>query len=277
MSTRCRAAAVQMTCGPDWESNLATATRLVEQAAAQGAQLVVLPELFQSLTTADRIGEVAEAIPGPTSRAMSALAARCQLTLVAGSIAERDPLPTQPGDDRPHRVYNTSLLFGPDGRELARYRKRHLFDVDLPGRVSAHESAWCAPGSFECVTATPCGRIGQSICYDLRFPELFRRLADAHTDVIVLPAAFAVATGRDHWEILLRARAIENQAFIVASNQLGRITPQLEAYGHSMIVDPWGTVLAVAEAADSVIVADLDFERLREIRQQLPSLANRLR
>ncbi len=279
MTTRCRAAAVQMTCGPDKEANLATATRLVEQAARQGAQLVVLPELFQSLAPAERMVEVAEPIPGRTSRVMSELAARLKLTLVAGSMAERES-----GEDcdkaspsgKP-RVFNSSLLFDSAGVERARYRKQHLFNVDLPGRVTIRESDWSGAGAYDCVSDTACGRIGQAICYDLRFPELFRRLAADGVEVVALPSAFAVATGRDHWEILIRARAIENQTFVIAANQTGRATPNFETFGHSMIVDPWGTVLAMVEEGEGVIVADLDFERLRTIRAQLPALAHRRR
>jgi len=277
MSKLVRAAAVQMTCGPDPAANLATASRLVEEAARRGAQLVVLPELFQSLGPPARMAELAEEIPGPTSRAMAQLAARLGLTLVAGSIAERDAQAAAATSAEAAPVFNTSLLLGPDGREIARYRKQHRFDVDLPGRVSVLESAWCGAGTFDSVSATSVGRVGLAICYDLRFPELFRRLADEQLEILALPAAFAAATGRDHWEILLRARAIENQAFIVAANQTGRVTPQLETYGHSLIVDPWGTILAEAGAGEEVIVADLDFARLREIRSQLPALTHRRR
>lgn len=273
MTKKCRAAAVQMTCGPDKDANLATAARLVEQAASQGAQLVVLPELFQSLAPAAQIPRLAEEIPGPSSRAMADLARRLKIVLVAGSIAERDPAGGRP--DEGARVYNTSLLFDAQGGERARYRKRHLFEVDLPGRVTIRESLWCGSGSYECVTETSVGRIGQAICYDVRFPELFRRLADANAEILAIPSAFARTTGRDHWEVLLRARAIENQAFVVAANQTGAPTPQLETYGHSMIVDPWGTVLAQCDDGEAVIVADLDFEKLRTIREQLPALKHR--
>lgn len=277
MPTTVRAAAVQMTCGPDKNANLATAVRLVESAAQRGASLVVLPELFQSLGPAARMWELAEEIPGDTSRAMSALALRLKVTLVAGSIAERDVSAANAVAEASRRVFNTSLMFGPDGRERVRYRKQHLFDVDLPGRVSVQESAWCGAGTFDSVCETPAGRVGQAICYDLRFPELFRRLANSRVEIIALPAAFARATGRDHWEILLRARAIENQAFVVAANQCGRVTPQLDTYGHSMIVDPWGNVLAAAGDDEDVIVAELDFESMREIRGQLPALEHRRR
>jgi len=277
MPTTVRAAAVQMTCGPDKNANLATAIRLVETAAERGASFVVLPELFQSLGPASRMWEVAEEIPGPTSLAMSTLAARLQLTVVAGSIAERDAATEKSAQKTERRVYNTSLMFGPDGKELVRYRKQHLFDVDLPGRVSVQESAWCGAGTYESVSETPAGRVGLAICYDLRFPELFRRLADSQVEIIALPAAFALVTGRDHWEILLRARAIENQAFVVAANQTGRVTPQLETYGHSLIIDPWGTVLASAGDGEDLVVAELDFARMQEIRGQLPALMHRRR
>lgn len=279
MTTRCRAAAVQMTCGPDKQANLAAAGRLVEQAARQGAQLVVLPELFQSFALPQQIGALAEPIPGPTSMAMARLAARYKLTLVAGSLAERDRhVPHEgSGGRRQANLFNTSLLFGADGVELARYRKQHLFDVDLPGGVAVRESDWCGLGTCDCVSQTPCGRLGQAICYDLRFPELFRRLAAAQSEIIAVPSAFAAATGRDHWEILLRARAIENQAFVVAANQCGLLAANFESYGHSMIVDPWGTVLACAGEGEGIVIAELDFERLRAIRAQLPALAHRRR
>jgi predicted amidohydrolase len=238
----------------------------VRQAADRGASLVALPELFNCLAQPEEIVAQAEPIPGPTSRAMSELAAECQITLVAGSIAERC------GDAK---TYNTSLLFGPDGALLASYRKLHLFDIDLPGVVTFRESQHMARGDRVAVTDSPVGRLGQAICYDLRFPELFRRLTDLGAQLLVIPSAFAMATGRDHWEVLLRARAIENQAFVVAPDQYGHHCENVHTYGRSMIVDPWGTVLAQAADGEALITAEVDFDQLRQIRQRLPCLTHR--
>ena len=262
------AAAVQMQAGVDKAANLATATRLVEEAAAAGAELVVLPEFFSCLGPWEDVLAAAEPVPGPTSEAMAALAARLGITLVAGSICEQSPTPG--------KGFNTSLMFDPTGKQIALYRKMHLFDVDVPEMVSVQESQWIVPGEEIVATQTPLGVIGQATCYDLRFPELFRALADRRTEIVAFPSAFTAPTGKAHWHVLLRARAIENQAFIVAANQIGQHTPNLATYGHSLIVDPWGEVLAdVGEAEEGVAVATLDRERLEQIRRQLPALANR--
>ena len=259
-------AAVQMTSVADKSRNLAIAKRLVKDAAERGAALVALPELFNCLGHPDEIVSQAEPIPGPTSQAMSDLAAECQVTLVAGSMGERS------GTDK---IYNTSLVFGPDGALLASYRKLHLFDIDLPGFVTFRESHFMATGDRLVVTATSIGRLGQATCYDLRFPELFRLLIDLGAEVLVIPAAFTLATGRDHWEVLLRARAIENQVFVVAPNQYGHHGADLHTFGRSMIIDPWGTVLATAPDGEGVITAEINFDRLDRIRSQLPSLQHR--
>jgi len=268
------AAAVQMQSGEDKGANLATATRLVEQAAAAGAQLVALPELFNCLGRYETVAAQAETVPGPTSDAMAALAARLHITLLAGSIAERDAAVSNASPDA--AVYNTSLLFDPDGRLLARYRKIHRFDVDLPGKVVARESQWFAAGRDVAPVATSLGTLGVAICYDLRFPELFRRLSAAAAQVIIVPSAFTLYTGRDHWEVLLRARAIENQAFVIAPNQCGRHSPQLTSYGHSAIVDPWGRVLACApENGEALVSSAIDLDQLAAIRKHLPALTHR--
>ncbi len=262
------AAAVQMTSGEDTAANLQTATGLIEQAAAAGASLVALPEMFACLGRFEAMVASAEEVPGgPTSEALCQLARRLKITLVAGSIAEKS--------SREGKIHNTSLLIGPDGAVLARYRKMHLFDVDLPGQVSMIESRWMIPGDETAVTPTPLGCIAQAICYDLRFPELFRQLADRGAEVICVPSAFTLPTGRDHWEILLRARAIENQAFVVAPNQFGRHTAQLTTYGRSMIVDPWGTPLAIAADGVGLAIAEIDLARMAEIRERLPALRHR--
>lgn len=262
------AAAVQLNSREDRAANLAAARRWAEAAARRGAALVALPEMFSCLGRPEAMLEAAEEIPGPTSDDLAHLARRLGVTLVGGSIAERAP---------EGRAYNTSLLFGPDGGLLARYRKRHLFDIDLPGRVTNQESRWFAHGNAIVVAETPVGKLGLAICYDLRFPEHFRRLADAGAEAIAIPSAFTLATGRDHWEVLLRARAIENQTFVVAPNQFGQHTPALTSFGRSTIVDPWGTLLAVAADGEGLAVAEIDFERLAEIRAQLPALRHRTR
>lgn len=251
----------------DKAANLAVATRLVEEAAGDGARLVVLPELFNYLGPLERVAAHAEAIPGPTSESMSRLAARLGVHLVAGSIAER----AADAD----KAYNTSLIFDTDGNELARYRKLHLFDVDLPGEVTNRESQWIAPGNQIAATSTSLGTIGQAICYDLRFPELFRRLVDRGTKILAFPSAFSAPTGRAHWDVLIRARAIENQIYVIAADQYGRHTPQFASYGHSAIIDPWGKILASHDEGDAVISAEIDLEQLAEIRRALPALTHR--
>ena len=261
-----RVAAVQMTSTADKSDNLSTANRLIREAAGQGAELVVLPELFNCLGPPETIIAGAEPVPGPTSELMGGLAAECQITLVAGSIAEQ-------ADDQ--KICNSSLVFGPNGKLLNNYRKLHLFDIDLPGTVTFRESDFMSPGESIAVTETKFGRVGQATCYDLRFPELFRLLADAGAELFVTPSAFTMPTGRDHWEVLLRARAIENQVFIVAPNQYGKHGGELHSYGRSMIIDPWGTVLAQAADGEGVIPAELDYQRLHAIRSRLPCLQHR--
>ncbi len=259
--------AVQMTSGADKSENVARAIDLVEQAANRGANLVVLPELFNCLGSPEEILAAAESIPGPTASAMSQLAARLRITLLAGSIGER----TAESD----KAFNTSLLFGPDGRQLACYRKIHLFDIDLPDRLTYRESSFMQAGDQLVVTETPVGKLGQGTCYDLRFPELFRRLSAAGAQILCLPSAFALTTGRDHWEPLLRARAIENQAYVIAANQFGRNAESIRTCGRSMIIDPWGIPLATAADGETVIAAEIDLDHLAEIRRNLPALEHR--
>jgi predicted amidohydrolase len=198
---------------------------------------------------------------------LAAVARECGIWLLAGSIHEAID-----GDDR---AYNTSVLFDREGNEQARYRKIHLYDVQIPGQVDALESATIAPGS-DLVTAEIDGHTsGLAICYDLRFPELFRGLMERGAEFVFLPSAFTLFTGKDHWEVLIRARAIENQFFMLASGQQGKDKRGRTTYGRSMIVDPWGTVLAVAPDGEGHAMATLDFERLRRVRQEVPSIANR--
>ena len=261
-----RAAAVQLTSTEDRERNLATADRLTREAAAAGAELVVLPEKWSVLGTPEQTAAGAEPYDGPALQWASSVARELGIDLVAGSIAERT------GGERGS---NTSVHFGPDGEAHAVYRKVHMFDVEVGGktyRESEHE----APGEEVVLSETAGGvELGLSICYDLRFPELYRILAVRGARVLVVPAAFTLATTREHWEVLLRARAIEDQAFVVAANQVGEHAPGYRSGGRSMIVDPWGIVLAQAPDAETFVIADLDLERQAEIRRSLPSLANR--
>jgi predicted amidohydrolase len=261
-----RAAAIQLNSTADKDRNRATAERLVHAAAADGAELVVLPEKWSILGDPDALRVGAEPLDGPTLAAAAGWARELGIHLVAGSVAER----LDDGD----RLANTSVLFGPDGERIAVYRKIHMFDVDVGG-VAYRESATEDPGE-EIVTA-PAGEVelGLAICYDVRFPELMRILGVRGAQVIALPAAFTRPTGGGHWEVLVRARAIENQLFMVASGQIGEAPPHYDSWGHSMIVDPWGRVLAEAPDEECFVAADLDFAEQERIRKSLPALANR--
>jgi predicted amidohydrolase len=261
-----RVAAVQLTSGPDVARNIAVAERLVRRAAALGARLAVLPEKWHCIDVASRPAAGAEPLDGPSLGAARGWARELGIAIVAGSVVERIP-----GD---RRAFNTSVLVLPDGTAAATYRKLHLFDVDVGG-VSYRESAGARPGDAVVVGETLGRRIGLSVCYDLRFPELYRRLADRGAEILTVPSAFTAATGKDHWEPLLRARAIENQAFVIAAGQSGVHPNGNASHGRSMVVDPWGVILAQAPDGEGVAVADLDFARLREIRDRLPALRHR--
>jgi deaminated glutathione amidase len=259
-----RVAAVQLNSTSDKARNLATAERLVRDAAAAGAELVALPEKWNLLADGERLLAGAEPLDGPSLSAAREWARAFGIHLLAGSISER-------GEEK---ASNTSVLIGPDGEDLAVYRKIHMFDVDAGG-VSYRESAHERPGTE--VVSGPLGEfsLGMTVCYDLRFPELFRILALRGDRLIGVPSAFTLATGRDHWEVLLRARAIENQVFVLAPNQVGRAEPHYESFGRSAIVDPWGVALATAPDEECFIVADLDLAAQDRVRESLPSLANR--
>jgi len=262
-----RVAAVQLTSTADFTANLESADRLTRAAASDGAQLVVLPEKWSALGRGEDLVAGAQPLDGPAIAWARATARELGLDLVAGSISERV------ADDE--RLRNTSVHVGPDGELRASYRKVHMFDVVVDGTVY-HESEHEEPGEELVVSATADGvELGLSICYDVRFPELYRILAIRGARVFTVPAAFTVPTTRDHWEILLRARAIEDQAFVVAANQIGEHAPGLRSGGRSMIVDPWGIVLAHAPDRECHIVADLDLEAQARIRRDLPALANR--
>jgi predicted amidohydrolase len=260
------AAVVQTSSGPDRARNLTRTGELVAEAAAKGAQLVVLPEVVAWRGPREDESANTEPIPGPTSEAMASLACLHRIVLCAGSWLER-------GADG-GRPFNTTCVFGRDGRLLARYRKIHLFDVEIPGQVTVKESATRAPGSEATTVETGLGTLGLSICYDVRFPELYRRLARAGAELLVVPSAFTAPTGEAHWDVLVRARAIENQCYVLAANQSGRSPHGFSDYGNSMIVDPWGIVLARAPDGEGIALAEIDRERLRRVRRELPSLAN---
>ena len=262
-----RVAAVQLNSTADPEANLLVADRLTRAAAADGARLIVLPEKWTAIGSDAELRAAAETLDGPAIEWARASARELGVDLVAGSILERVP-----GQEK---LANTSVHVDPQGEVRAVYRKVHMFDVEIEGR-SYRESELEEPGEEIVLSQTADGvDLGLSICYDLRFPELYRILAVRGARVIALPAAFTLPTTRDHWEVLVRARAIENQAFMIAANQFGPHPAAQHSGGRSMIVDPWGLVLAQAPDSEGHIVAELDFERQREIRARLPALSNR--
>ncbi|HJQ83088.1 MAG TPA: carbon-nitrogen hydrolase family protein [Candidatus Binatia bacterium] len=260
------AAAVQMASGTDRGANLARAEALVREAASRGARLVVLPEVFAWRGPRAEEAGATEPVPGPTTERLAALARALGVWLCAGSLLERG--------DGDGRAFNTSCLFDPHGALVARYRKIHLFDVELPGRVSVRESATRAPGTDVVAVRTELGVLGLSICYDLRFPELYRRLVRAGAEVLLLPSAFTFPTGAAHWEVLCRARAVENQCYLIAPDQTGTSPHGFADWGDSLIVDPWGRVLARAGDGEGVVVAEIDRGLLARVRRELPALAH---
>ena len=262
-----RVAAVQLNSTADPASNLGVADRLTRAAAADGAKLIVLPEKWTAIGSDEDVRAAAESLDGPAIQWARAIARELRIDLVAGSILERIA-----GRER---LANTSVHVDPEGEVKAAYRKLHMFDVEVGGRTY-RESELEEPGDEIVCSETSDGvELGLSICYDLRFPELYRILAVRGARILMVPAAFTLTTTRDHWETLLRARAIENQAFVIAANQVGEHPGGHRSGGRSMIVDPWGVVLAQAPDRETHVLAELDLERQREIRAQLPSLANR--
>jgi deaminated glutathione amidase len=262
-----RAGAVQLNSTEDTDRNLETADRLVRQAAGLGAELVVLPEKWTVMGTGKHLDAGAQPLEGPAIAWARDVARELGIDLLAGSIVERVPGRA--------KTFNTSVHVGPDGEVRAVYRKLHMFDVEVDGEVYA-ESASEDAGDEVVVSELPGGvPLGMSICYDVRFPELYRILAVRGARVVTVPAAFTLATTRDHWEVLLRARAIENQCFVVAPNQIGAHPPGNRAGGRSLIIDPWGLVLASAPDTETAIVADLDFDVLDGVRRRIPALEHR--
>ena len=271
MSGPPRIAALQMTSGPEVAANLATARRLLAEARDAGACVAVLPENFSFMgrSEAERRQVVERPGDGPVQQALAGAAQDLGLWIVAGTM----PI-ALPEDPRPA---NACLVFDDRGRQVARYDKIHLFDVDLPGRNEGYrESANAAPGRDPVVVDTPAGRIGLSVCYDLRFPELYRRLVAGGAEILSVPAAFTAPTGRAHWEVLLRARAVENLCYVVAAAQSGLHPSGRETYGDSLVADPWGRVLARRPRGSGVVVAEVDLEAQQRTRRSFPALTHRV-
>ena len=267
VADRLRVACVQLNSGIDKGANLERAERLVARAAATGADVVLLPEKWNAIGSADTLRANAEPLDGgETVDAMSGWARQHGITLVGGSITERR--------EGREKLSNTCLVFETSGEVAAVYRKIHMFDVEVGGQVY-RESEAEEPGEETLVADVEGWRVGLTVCYDLRFPELYRILALDGAELITVPAAFTMYTGKDHWELLLRARAVENQCYVAAANEWGTHEGGKASYGRSMIVDPWGLILAQAGDEDTVITAELDRAHLERIRRDLPSLANR--
>lgn len=259
------AAAIQLNAGSDKTANLDKAAACAAQAVRHDARLVVLPEVFLWRGPRDQERTAAEPIPGPSTNILGDLARTLKIHLLAGSILEES------GGDR---VFNTSVLFDPHGDIVARYRKVHLFDVDIANQVSIRESDTRRGGDAIVTVRTELGTIGMSVCYDLRFPELYRQLALAGTEIVTVPSAFTFPTGAAHWEILLRARAIENQVYVIAADQIGRSPSGVMDFGNSMIIDPWGKPLARAADRETVIFAEIDRDYQDRVRRELPCLTH---
>ncbi len=270
-----KVAAIQMTSGPDVTANLEQARGLLEEAAARGAALAALPEnfAFMGLHDADKRGVAESEGRGPIQEFLASTALRLRMTVVGGTI------PLRAGADG--RVAAASLVHGPDGKRTARYDKIHLFDVDIPRRSESasaeryRESAHVAAGSSAVVVDTPVGRLGLSVCYDVRFPELFRALSASGAQLLTVPSAFTGPTGRAHWETLLRARAIENLSYVIAPAQSGFHPSGRETYGDSMIIDYWGRILQRLPRGRGCVLADLDPGAQAEVRTNFPALQHR--
>jgi len=268
------AAAVQMTSVSDVDKNLAQAEDLIQLAVNRGAELVCLPENFSFLGDETEKTRLSTEIAEKSEKFLIKIAQRYQILLLGGGF----PVPVvTPDNSSPIKMYNTALLIGREGEELARYRKMHLFDVNLPDGNTYQESATVLAGteSPPVYISEKYGNLGLSVCYDVRFPELYRHLSQNGANVLFVPAAFTAFTGKDHWQVLLQARAIENTCYVIAPAQVGMHTPRRQSHGHAMIVDPWGIVLADAGDRIGVAIAEIQPSRLDQIRRQMPSLHHR--
>ncbi len=263
------AAALQMTSLPDVEKNLDQAEELIDLAVRRGAELIGLPENFAYMGEEQDKIERAKEISDQTEKFLRTMAQRYQVTLLGGGF----PVPVASG-----QVHNTALLIGPDGQELSRYEKVHLFDVDIPDGYKYQESTTVVPGRRlpKLYDSEQFGKIGLSVCYDVRFPELYRHLSKTGAEVLFVPAAFTAYTGKDHWQVLIQARAIENTCYMIAPAQTGVHYDRRQTHGHAMIVDPWGVILADAGSEPGVAIAEVDPGRLSQVRRQMPSLQHRV-
>jgi predicted amidohydrolase len=288
---RFRVAALQMCAGSDLAANLAQCRQRAAEAVDRGAALLVLPENFAFVGVAegDRLA-VAEALdpaaPGPILSALADMATRHGLWIVGGGMPEAIPAGARasdrasvpgPADTLAGKTYNTCVVVDPGGALVGRYRKIHLFDIDLPGRAVHRESRSTAPGDRPVVCPTPLARLGLSVCYDLRFPELYREMVvRGGAQVLLVPAAFTVPTGAAHWHVLLRSRAIENQCYVVAAAQAGQHNDRRATYGHTLIVDPWGTILDERAEGEGLVMADIDLDLVDETRLRMPCLEHQV-
>ena len=263
------AAALQMNSLPDLQKNLAQAEDLVELAVRQGAELVTLPENFSFLGDEDAKIARAEEICQASEKFIKTMAQRYQVTLLGGGY----PVPTQTG-----KVYTTALLVAPNGQELSRYAKAHLFDVNLPDGNTYQESSHILSGKTlpSVYPSKDLGNLGISVCYDVRFPELYRHLSQMGAEVLIVPAAFTAYTGKDHWQVLLQARAVENTSYVIAPAQTGFHNVRRQSHGHALIVDPWGVILADAGEKTGLAIAEINPSRLEQVRLQMPSLKHRV-
>ncbi|MFN6568491.1 hydrolase [Nostoc minutum NIES-26] len=264
------AAAIQMTSVPDLHQNLAQAEELIDLAVRRGAELVGLPENFSFMGEEKDKLDRAEAIATETEQFLKKMAQRFQVTILGGSF----PVPV----DNTGKVHNTTVLINPSGEELARYHKVHLFDVNVPDGNTYRESSTVVAGKQlpPVYFSENLGNIGLSVCYDVRFPELYRHLSDKGVDVIFVPAAFTAFTGKDHWQVLLQARAIENTAYVIAPAQTGNNYSRRLTHGHAVIIDPWGVILADAGEQPGIAIAEINPSRLDQVRRQMPSLQHRV-
>jgi len=263
------AAAIQMTSVPNLQANLVQAEELIDLAVRQGAELVGLPENFSFMGEEEEKRAQADAIAQESEKFLKTMAQRFQITILGGGF----PVPVGNG-----KVYNTALLIGANGEELARYEKVHLFDVNVPDGNTYRESGTVLAGLRmpPVYPSKEFGNLGLSVCYDVRFPELYRHLSQMGAEVLFVPAAFTAYTGKDHWQVLLQARAVENTCYIIAPAQTGRHYAMRQTHGHAMIVDPWGTVLADAGDKPGVAIASIEPTRLEQVRRQMPCLQHRV-
>lgn len=259
-----RIALIQMKGSPSVEDNLKKAAHLVEEAAITGAELIALPEMFVCPYETPLFPKVAQLEGGPMWQSLSQMAKDNKVWLFGGSIPELD----EAGN-----VYNTCFVFDPEGRQVGKHRKVHLFDIDIKGGQHFKESDTLSPGRDLCLVETPYGKVGVMICFDVRFPEWAGLLAEAGADLLIIPAAFNMTTGPKHWELLMRSRAVDNQLFVAAVSPARDREASYVAYGHSMIVDPWGVVIHHLEDCESILISEINLEMNKGVREQLPVMS----